>query len=184
MSLCLDGSSMKKRPSQTGYWASSNADEEEKQPGLRDKKYEGYSNLRGAHDQLYKKSLRNQENLQVKGLEEEYILNMQKQVVLMEHEIKLLKDREVDQKNKASGYETLLRDGIPLNEHFLALKNKFNNEKDDLEKFIYKLEEEIKKEESSNKNKRNKIEILKREHEEISRMYNIYKDKTQNDIKQ
>jgi len=52
----------------------------------------------------------------------------------MEHEIKLLKDREVDQKNKASGYETLLRDGIPLNEHFLALKNKFNNEQDFLKK--------------------------------------------------
>jgi hypothetical protein len=31
-----------------------------------------------------------------KNLEEEYILNMQKQIVLMEHEIKLLKDREVD----------------------------------------------------------------------------------------
>ena len=63
------------------------------------------------------------------GLSEEYILNLQRQIVVMEHEIKLLKDREVDQKNKASGYETLLRDGIPLNEHFLALKNKYNNEK-------------------------------------------------------
>jgi len=31
-----------------------------------------------------------------KGLEEEYILNLQKQIVLLEHEIKLLKDREVD----------------------------------------------------------------------------------------
>jgi hypothetical protein len=31
-----------------------------------------------------------------KDLEEEYILNLQKQTVLMEHEIKLLKDREVD----------------------------------------------------------------------------------------
>lgn len=63
----------------------------------------------------------------------------------MEHEIKLLKDREVDQKNKASGYETLLRDGIPLNEHFLALKNKFNNEKDDLEKYIKALDDENRK---------------------------------------
>ena len=52
----------------------------------------------------------------------------------METEIKLLKDQEVDQKNKASGYETLLRDGIPLNEHFLALKNKFNNEEAELKK--------------------------------------------------
>lgn len=62
----------------------------------------------------------------------EYIANLQKQVATMETEIKLLKDREVDQKNKASGYETLLRDGIPLNEHFLALKNKYNNENDSL----------------------------------------------------
>ena len=106
-----------------------------------------------------------------KNLEEEYILNMQKQVVLMEHEIKLLKNREVDQKNKASGYETLLRDGIPLNEHFLALKNKFNNEQDDLTKSQKNLEDEIKKEEMNNKNKRHKIEILKREQAEISKSF-------------
>ncbi len=89
----------------------------------------------------------------------------------MEHEIKLLKNREVDQKNKASGYETLLRDGIPLNEHFLALKNKFNNEQDDLTKFQKNLEDEIKKEEMNNKNKRHKIEILKREQAEISKSF-------------
>ena len=69
----------------------------------------------------------------------------------METEIKLLKEREVDQKNKASGYETLLRDGIPLNEHFLALKNKFNNEQDLLKKQVEIMEHEIKTEELSNK---------------------------------
>eukprot|EP00347_Sterkiella_histriomuscorum_P023278 403335260 len=165
------------------YWASSNIDEEEKQPGLRDKKYEGYSNLKASHEQQQKKTLRQKENILAKGLEEEYILNMQKQVVLMEHEIKLLKDREVDQKNKASGYETLLRDGIPLNEHFLALKNKFNNEKDDLEKFVHGLEDEIKRDEMNNKNKRHKIEILKREYDEINQRYQIYKDHTQKQMK-
>jgi hypothetical protein len=61
-----------------------------------------------------------------------------------------------------------LRDGIPLNEHFLALKNKFNNEKDEMEKFVKSLDDEIKREEMSNKNKRHKIEILKREYDEIS----------------
>jgi hypothetical protein len=71
------------------------------------------------------KSAQNEMN---KGLEEEYILNLQKQIALMEHQIKLLKEREVEQKNSASGYEALLKDKIPLNEHFLALKNKFNNE--------------------------------------------------------
>ena len=69
----------------------------------------------------------------------------------METEIKLLKEREVDQKNKASGYETLLRDGIPLNEHFLALKNKFNNEQDVLKKKVEIMEAEIKQEEAENK---------------------------------
>jgi hypothetical protein len=64
-----------------------------------------------------------------------------------------------------------LRDGIPLNEHFLALKNKFNNEKDELEKFVRALEEEIKREEMNNKNKKHKIEILKREHEEINHRF-------------
>ena len=102
-----------------------------------------------------------------KGLEEEYILNLQKQIVLLEHEIKLLKDREVDQKNKASGYETLLRDGIPLNEHFLALKNKFNNEQDLLKKNVEIMEEDIRKEEQANKQRNHRIEILKREFEEI-----------------
>jgi chromosome segregation ATPase len=108
---------------------------------------------------------------------------MQKQIVLMEHEIKLLKDREVDQKNKASGYETLLRDGIPLNEHFLALKNKFNNERDELDKYVRALEEEIRKEEMNNKNKKHKIEILKREFDEISQRFQGHKDQTQKQIK-
>ncbi len=48
--IFLVGSSTKKKGN-AGYWASSNVDEEEKQPGLRDKKYEGYSNLKGTHEQ-------------------------------------------------------------------------------------------------------------------------------------
>lgn len=89
----------------------------------------------------------------------------------METEIKLLKEREVDQKNKASGYETLLRDGIPLNEHFLALKNKFNNEQDLLNKQVEIMEHEIKTEELSNKQRNHKIEILKREFEDINEKF-------------
>ena len=79
--------------------------------------------------------------------------------MLFEHQIKQLKEREVDQKNKASGYETLLRDGIPLNEHFLALKNKFNNEQDMLKKSLEIMEEDIKKEQATNKQRNNKIDI-------------------------
>jgi len=64
-----------------------------------------------------------------------------------------------------------LRDGIPLNEHFLALKNKFNNEKDDLEKYIKALDDENRKEEMNNKQKKHKIEILKREFDEINHRF-------------
>lgn len=60
-----------------------------------------------------------------------------------EHEISLLKEKQAENKNKASGYETLLRDGIPLNEHFLALKNKFNTEKDDLKSDIEIMKDDI-----------------------------------------
>ena len=151
--------------------------------GGPDKKFEGYSNLKGAHDQQQKRIQKGAQSELTKGLEEEYILNLQKQIVLMEHEIKLLKDREVDQKNKASGYETLLRDGIPLNEHFLALKNKFNNEQDILKKNVEIMDEEIKKEENSNKQRNHKIEISKAEYELISGKYQEYKEKTLSDMK-
>ena len=122
MSSKISGSTGRKQSAKAGVvFANTDA-------GLRDKKFEGYSNLKGAHDQQQKRIQKGQVGEMARGLEEEFILNLQKQIVLMEHEIKLLKEREVDQKNRASGYETLLRDGIPLNEHFLALKNKFNNE--------------------------------------------------------
>lgn len=78
----------------------------------------------------------------------------------------------------------MLRDGIPLNEHFLALKNKFNNERDELDKFVKVLEEEIRKEEGSNKNKRHKIEILKREFDEINHRFQLHKEQTQKQIKE
>jgi hypothetical protein len=54
-----------------------------------------------------------------------------------------------------------LRDGIPLNEHFLALKNKFNNEQDLLKKQEEIMRDDIKKEEIQNKQKNHKIDILK-----------------------
>lgn len=79
----------------------------------------------------------------------------------METEIKLLKQREVDQKNQASGYETLLRDKIPLNEHFLALKNKYNNEKKDIDSEIKLKEADIQAILDSNEDKRMVIKHLK-----------------------
>ena len=64
-----------------------------------------------------------------KAKEDEYIASLQKQVYYLELEMKLMKDRELETKNKVGGYEVLFRDGVPLNEHFLALKTKYTNEK-------------------------------------------------------
>lgn len=136
--------------------------------GKGDKKFEGYSNLKGDHDKQTQREKQKAGTNEMTELEDKYRLNLQQQIYVMEHQIKQLKEREVDQKNKASGYETLLRDGIPLNEHFLALKNKFNNEQDMLEKNAVMVDEELKKEEKANDQKGRKIENLKREYEELS----------------
>ena len=139
--------------------------------GKRDTKFEGYSNLQGDREKQQQREAKGKESEVTKELEEDYILNLQKQIVIMERQIQNLKQREIDQKNQASGYETLLRDGIPLNEHFLALKNKFNNEKDGLEKNAVLMDEEIKKKEHENKKKQNNIVTLKREYEEESQLF-------------
>ena len=74
-----------------------------------------------------------------KSKEDDYISSLQKQVYYLELEMKLMKDRELDTKNKIGGYEVLFRDGVPLNENFLALKTKYKNERDSFEKIILDL---------------------------------------------
>lgn len=101
----------------------------------------------------------------------------------MEQEIKFLKDREIDQKNKASGYETLLRDGIPLNEHFLALKNKFNNDQKELEKQEASRNEELRKEMRENEEKKNRIRIMKSEFERLEAEYKKEKEAKERELK-
>jgi len=124
----------------------------------RDVKFEGQSNLKRADDRAKAGERKKDKNKKESQIQQEYIAKLQTQVATMESQIKCLKSREVDQKNKASGYETLLRDKIPLNEHFLALKNKFNNEKDGLEKKHKALEDDIMREQASNQSKKDRIE--------------------------
>lgn len=114
-------------------YASSLYDVDERATGpIIDKKFEGHSDLQQAADKIRQLAGRKEKDRETGLIHDDIILNLHKQVATMETQIKLLKDQEVDQKNQASGYETLLRDGIPLNEHFLALKNKFNNEQKEL----------------------------------------------------
>jgi len=93
----------------------------------------------------------------------------------------LLKDQEVDQKNQASGYETLLRDGIPLNEHFLALKNKFNNEQKELKARVKNAQDEIERDEASNENKRHRIEVLQNDYRKVLQRFEENKERAQSE---
>jgi len=56
---------------------------------------------------LPKKKIINNKNMELnkpKGAEEDYIQNLQKTVYYLELEMKLMKDREIDTKNKVGGY--------------------------------------------------------------------------------
>lgn len=167
------------------YWAGSNYDENEKTAKFRDKKYEGYSQLKGGYDASKTGKRDNYgsgDDQALKQLEEEYILNLQKQIALMEQELKLLKEREMEQNKSAAGYEVLLKDGIPINEHFIALKNKYNVEKDNWEKKLNNMDEDNKSELKNNKERQHRIEILNHEFEVISDRYNYFKKETNSRI--
>lgn len=92
-----------------------------------------------------------------KSKEDDYISSLQKQVYYLELEMKLMKDRELDTKNKVGGFEILFRDGVPLNENFLALKTKYKNERDAFEKIILDLNTEIDNTNKDNENLHNQI---------------------------
>ena len=93
-----------------------------------------------------------------KSKEDDYISSLQKQVYYLELEMKLMKDRELDTKNKVGGFEILFRDGVPLNENFLALKTKYKNEKDFYEKMILDLNTNIDNTNKENDYLQNQIE--------------------------
>ena len=165
------------------HWVGSRADENERTAKFRDKKFEGYSELKPGFDGTRNARGRGEvDDKTLKQLEDEYILNLQKQIALMEQELKLLKERELEQNKSAAGYEVLLKDGIPVNEHFIALKNKYNVEKETWEKKLNNQDEDNKSELKNNREKQNKIEILNYEFEVISDRHNYFKAETTDKI--
>ena len=93
-----------------------------------DKKHEGYSALDKKDQKKKRAAAKEKGGKEFENQQQTLISNLQRQVSTMEVSIKTLKSKEVQQQKNSKGYETLLADKIPLNEHFLALKNKFNTE--------------------------------------------------------
>jgi hypothetical protein len=151
--------------------------ENDKTVKFKDKKFEGYSELKST-DKGSKGKEDSAALLALKQLEDEYILNLQKQIALMEQELKLLKEREAEQNKNANVYKVLLQEGIPVNADFIALKEKFGDQKESWENKLRNQSADNKAEIKGNKEKQHRIEILNHEFEVISDRYNYFKKET------
>ena len=98
-----------------------------------------------------------------KEIQAEYIAKMHALASTLEEEIKHLKGKEVDQKNQSKGLELFMFDGIPLNEHFLSLKSKYNSDFAYLKEEYNKLSEQVRSQEYKNKGLGHKINALRRD---------------------
>lgn len=90
----------------------------------------------------FSKNLRNLQQQSNESLEDEYIKNLQQQIAYQELELKLLKEKELEQKQSVGQIDKFFNDGVPLNENILALKNQYTHIKRTLENRIDELNEQ------------------------------------------
>ena len=83
----------------------------------------------------------------------------------------LRKDKDIE--SKKGGLDALFRDGIPLNENFLALKNRYKKERKELEEQISILEKEISSINNSNVETEKRLDIIQGEYRELSKQDTI-----------
>lgn len=58
---------------------------------------------------------------------------LQEEIKYLEYELKLLKDKEILEREGVNELDNFLKDEIPINENILAMKNKYNATKAKLE---------------------------------------------------
>eukprot|EP00826_Nyctotherus_ovalis_P033233 TRINITY_DN2682_c0_g1_i6.p1 TRINITY_DN2682_c0_g1~~TRINITY_DN2682_c0_g1_i6.p1 ORF type:complete len:188 (+),score=37.84 TRINITY_DN2682_c0_g1_i6:620-1183(+) len=135
---------------------------------FQDKKYEGYSLGGGTKEQTERGRKGTKGGQKGKKLDEEFIHNLHQHIYYLEMQLKLLKDKDIE--SKKGGLNALFRDGIPLNENFLALKNRYKKEHQDLDTQVIDLEREIAKFSSSNSDAAKKIEMIQEECEQLNKL--------------
>ena len=80
----------------------------------------------------FKKNIKKiQDKTSDQNIEEEYIKGLQDEIKYLEYELKLLKDKELEQQASLSQLDRFFNDGVPLNENILAIKNQYNVTKQD-----------------------------------------------------
>lgn len=90
--------------------------------------YEAKSDLfsKKGKSEKFKKNLKNIQNkVADENIEEEYINGLQDEIKLLEYELKLLKDKDLEQQASLSQIDRFFNDGVPLNENILAMKNQY-----------------------------------------------------------
>lgn len=109
----------------------------------------------------FKKNPKNVHQASDENVEEEYIKGLQDEIKLLEYELKLLKDKDLEQQASLSQIDKFFNDGVPLNENILAIKNQYVIIKNECEMRIKKfLDEEAKVIKS---NEELKVDLLKLE---------------------
>ena len=81
----------------------------------------------------FSRQIKSAQNQVEENVEDEFIKNLQQQIAYMELELKLLKEKELEQKQSVSQIDKFFNDGVPLNENILALKNQYNHNKKQME---------------------------------------------------
>ena len=71
-----------------------------------------------------------------KQVEDEYIKALQEEIKILEYQMKILKDKEMEQQAAVSQIDKFFSDGVPLNDNILALKTQYQSKKSDDEKHL------------------------------------------------
>jgi len=116
----------------------------------------------------FSKHLLNLQKHAEENIEDEYIKNLQQQIAYMELELKLLKEKEMEQKASVSQIDRFFNDGVPLNENILALKNQYNATKKDFEDKIDELADKRLEEEKAQRDLKSQYVLITTKLQEIS----------------
>lgn len=78
-----------------------------------------------------------------KQVEEEYIKALQEEIKILEYQMKILKDKEIEQQAAVSQIDKFFSDGVPLNPNILALKSQYQNKKSEEQRVIETMRKRI-----------------------------------------
>ncbi len=117
------------------------------------------------------------EQKKTKTLDDELIHKLHGTIYLLETQLKLLKDKDIE--SKKGGLDVIFRDGIPLNEHFVALKNKYKKEKAELEAQILEIQKNLTEADKETLIVRQKLDLKSSDFNQLNTQYGQHLGQTE-----